>query len=81
MRILRQKLPKLVSAGMPTTQNYLSGFLPAGLVSAVAAMSFQEHFESMQKGILQFSDVAYFVILIVGWVAACTVVLDERKAS
>jgi ABC-2 type transport system permease protein len=71
----------LVYAGMPTTQNYLSGFLPAGLVSAVAAMSFQEHFESMQKGILQFSDVAYFVILIVGWVAACTVVLDERKAS
>lgn len=71
----------LVYAGMPTTQGSLSGFLPAGLVSAVAALSFQEHFESMQKGILQFSDVAYFVILIVGWIAACTVVLDERKAS
>jgi len=71
----------LVFAGMPTTLNYLSSFLPAGLVSAIEGMSFQEHFESMQKGILQFKDLAYFVILIVGWIAACTIILDERKAS
>jgi ABC-2 type transport system permease protein len=71
----------LVFAGMPTTLNYLSSFLPAGLVSAVAGMSLQEHFESMQKGILQFKDLAYFVLLIAGWIAACTIILDERKAS
>ena len=71
----------LVFAGMPTTLNYLSSFLPAGLVSAVAGLSIQEHFESMQKGILQFKDLAYFVALIAGWIAACTVILDERKAS
>ena len=71
----------LVFAGMPTTLNYLSGFLPAGLVSAVEGMSFQIHFESIQKGKLEFKDVAYFVLLIIGWVAACTIVLDERKAS
>jgi ABC-2 type transport system permease protein len=71
----------LVFAGMPTTVNYLSSFLPAGLVSAIESLSFQEHFESVQKGILQFKDMAYFVILIAGWIAACTVILDERKAS
>jgi len=71
----------LVFAGMPTTLNYLSSFLPGGLVSAIEGLSFQEHFESIQKGILQFKDVAYFVILIAGWIAACTVILDERKAS
>lgn len=71
----------LVCAGMPTTVNFLSSFLPAGLVTAIAALSFQEHFELMQKGILQFKDIAYFVILIAGWIAACTVILDERKAS
>jgi ABC-2 type transport system permease protein len=71
----------LVFAGMPTTQNYLSTFLPAGLVSAVEGMSFQTHFDSMQKGVLQFRDLAYFILLIAGWVAACAVVLDERKAS
>jgi ABC-2 type transport system permease protein len=71
----------LFCAGLPTVLNFLSSFIPAGLVSAIEGMSFQQHFESMQKGILQFSDLAYFVILIAGWIAACTIILDERKAS
>ena len=71
----------LVFAGRPTTLNYLSTFFPAGLVSAVETMSFQTHFESLQKGVLEFKDISYFVLLIVGWIAASTIVLDERKAS
>jgi ABC-type uncharacterized transport system involved in gliding motility auxiliary subunit/ABC-type transport system involved in multi-copper enzyme maturation permease subunit len=69
----------LVFAGMPTTMNYLSTFLPAGAVTAISKMSFQEHFDSIQMGVLQFKDVAYFVILIAGWVGACIVALDENK--
>ena len=71
----------LVFAGVPTTMNYLSTFLPAGLVTAVENMSFETHFESIQKGVLEFRDVSYFLFLIVGWVAACAVVLEERKAG
>ena len=70
----------LVYAGYPTTLNYLSSFLPAGLVEAVGAMSCLTHFDSMQRGMLRFGDLSYFVLLIIGWMAACTVVLDERKA-
>jgi len=70
----------LVFAGMPSTLSYLSTFLPIGLVSAIEGMSFQTHFESIQKGLLWFGDLSYFVLLIVGWIAACTIVLDERKA-
>ena len=71
----------LIFAGVPTTMNYLSTFLPAGLVSAIETMSFELHFESIQKGVLEFRDVSYFILLIIGWVAACTVVLEERKAG
>jgi len=71
----------LVFAGMPTTMNYLSTFLPSGLVSAIENMSFQAHFESIQKGVLEFKDFSYFVLLIVGWIAASSVMLGERKAS
>jgi ABC-2 type transport system permease protein len=71
----------LVFAGMPTTMNYLLTFLPSGAVNAISLMSFQEHFESMQRGVLKFSDLSYFVILIAGWIAACGIVLDERKAG
>jgi len=70
----------LVYAGMPTTQRFLS-FLPAGLVAAIANMSFQNHFDSIQTGVLELRDLSYFVLLIVGWIAACTIILDERKAS
>ncbi len=70
----------LVFAGMPTTLSYVSTFLPAGLVSAIESMSFQIHFESIQRGVLKFEDLSYFILLIVGWIAACSIVLDERKA-
>jgi ABC-2 type transport system permease protein len=70
----------LVFAGMPTTMSYLSTFLPAGLVSAIGTISFQTHFESIQKGVLEFRDISYFIILIVGWVAANAVILEERMA-
>ncbi len=71
----------LVFAGMPTTMSYLSTFLPAGLTSAIESMSFQGHFESIQRGVVEFKDISYFLLLIVGWIAACTIVLEERKAS
>ena len=70
----------LVFAGMPTTLNYFSTFLPAGLVTAIESMSFQVHFDSIQRGVLKFGDLSYFVLLIAGWLAACTIMLDERKA-
>ncbi len=70
----------LVFAGMPTTLNFVSTFLPAGMVSAIENMSFQTHFESIQRGVLKFKDLSYFILLIVGWIAACSIVLDDRKA-
>jgi ABC-2 type transport system permease protein len=71
----------LVFAGMPTTLSYASTFLPAGLVSSIESMSFQTHFESIQRGVLKFGDLSYFVLLIIGWIIACGIVLDERKAK
>jgi len=71
----------LVFAGMPTTLNYLSTFLPAGFLSAVEGMSFQSHFESLQRGVIEFKDISYFVLLIVGWLVGAALILDERKAG
>jgi ABC-2 type transport system permease protein len=71
----------LVYAGMPTTLNYLSTFLPAGFVAVVEKISFLTHFESIQRGVVEFTDLSYFVLLMAGFIAACGIVLDERKAS
>ncbi len=71
----------LVFAGMPTTMDYLSTIFPAGLVSAISSMSFQEHFESIQRGVVDFKDLSYFVLLMVGWLTAASLILNERKAG
>jgi len=71
----------LVYAGMSTTVNYLSTFLPGGMLKVVEGVSLQTHFESIQRGVLEFKDLSYFVLLIGGWVVGCCVVLDERKAG
>ena len=71
----------LVYAGMPTTINYLSGLLPATVLAMVEQLSFLTHFESVQKGVLELKDVLYFMILIIGWIWACTIMLNERKTS
>lgn len=71
----------LVFAGMPTTMNYLSTFLPAGLVAAIETFCLQTHYDSIQRGVLQFSDLSYFILLIAGWTAAGVVALEERMAA
>jgi ABC-2 type transport system permease protein len=71
----------LIYAGMPTTISYLSSILPSGMLGIVESLSFQTHFDSILKGIIEFKDIAYFLILIVGWISACSIILNERKAS
>lgn len=71
----------LIFASMPTTMDYLSTFLPGGFVTAVENVSFLSHFESIQKGVLEFKDLSYFVLLIVGFLAGSSIVLDERRAG
>jgi ABC-2 type transport system permease protein len=71
----------LVFAGNPTTLNYLAETVSPATVGVVENLSFQTHFESMMRGVVEFKDIAYFVILIAAWVYACTLILEERKAN
>jgi ABC-2 type transport system permease protein len=70
-----------VYAGNPSTLNYLSTTFSPAVVGAMENLSLQIHYEAVMRGVVEFKDVAYFVILIAGWVYACTLILEERKAS
>jgi ABC-2 type transport system permease protein len=71
----------LVFAGNPTTLDYLASTVSPVMVNVVENLSFQAHFESITRGVVEFKDIAYFVILITAWISACMVILEERKAS
>ena len=61
--------------------NYLAGFLPSGFVAAVERLSSQSRFESIQRGVIELRDVAFFVLLAAGWLWANVVALRERMAA
>ena len=71
----------LYSIGLPTSVDFMAGLLPTSLVSAISNLSFQNHFESMQRGVVKLSDLTFFILVVVGWVWACCVILEERKAA
>ena len=68
-------------AGSPSVLDYLSKFTPAGLVRAAQGLSFQSRFESMQRGVIELSDLVFFVGLGAGWLWANIVVLKARTAA
>ena len=70
-----------VSAGSPTVMAYAGHFLPNGLVKAVESLSMQSRFESIQRGVLEVRDVAFFVLLAAGALWANVVMLEGRRTA
>ena len=67
--------------GSPSAMNYMAGFLPAGVVEAAESLSFQSRFESIQRGVLELRDLAFFVLLAAGCLWANIIALRERVAA
>lgn len=70
-----------VFAGHPSTLNYIASMLSPATADVFEILSFQNHFDSMMRGVIVLKDVAYFLILTAAWIYACMIILEERKAS
>jgi ABC-2 type transport system permease protein len=68
-------------AGYPLVQEAAQAWLPAAVTDAIAQLSFLTHFDAISRGQLDFRDIAFFVITIVAWLTACTLVVDQKKAD
>lgn len=68
-------------ASSPSAMEYLARFLPVRMVEIVESLSFQLHFESMTRGVVELRDVSFFVLLAAGWLGATVVTLKERMAA
>ena len=62
-------------------QDLLSGVMPQWLVDGLASLSFQAHFESIMKGVIDLRDLVYFALLIGMCLYANTIVLELKKAD
>jgi len=70
-----------VLAGYPLVLDAVSAIAPEFLVETISGFSFLAHFTAISKGVIQVSDLVYFVSLIVFWLFANAVVIDLRKAN
>lgn len=71
----------LVICGFPMVLTSFKGWAPGLVVDAVANLSFLTHYEAISKGVLDFGDVVYFLLMIAGGLAATAVVIDRKKAG
>jgi hypothetical protein len=44
-------------------------------------MSFVVHFESIRRGVVEFGDISFYILIIVCWLACTCIVLDAGKDS
>ena len=67
-------------AGTPPVLELASHVLPGFGLKFVEAHSLQFHFDSMERGVLEFNDLVFYLGMIMAWLAACIFILDYQKA-
>jgi len=71
----------LLLSGWPPVTDIFVKWAPGWVVDAVAAFSFMPHFESVQRGVIDVRDLAYYLSIIVFMTATTHVVLENRKSA
>jgi ABC-2 type transport system permease protein len=71
----------LVLAGWPPVTDALSGWAPLWLLDVVSGFSFMPHFASMERGVLDLRDLAYYLSVIFLMLFANGVILQNRRAA
>jgi ABC-2 type transport system permease protein len=69
----------LILAGLDVVQDFFNGWSRA-VADAVASVSFLTHFISIQRGMIQLSDLIFFISLIAGWLSASVIILEMNRA-
>lgn len=67
--------------GYDIVLSVLSGWLPQRLIDALASLSFNTHFQSIIKGVIDLRDLFYFALVIGVFLVANAIILDMKKAS
>jgi ABC-2 type transport system permease protein len=68
-------------SGLDLVQNSLRAWTPAFFSSAVSSMSFLSHFEHITRGVLDLPTLIFFFSMIIFWLFATAVAIDQKKAQ
>ncbi len=68
-------------SGLPMVLDLFTGWAPEGITLAVANFSFLIHFGNLQKGVVSFADVFYFIAVIAFWLWVNRVVVESKREA
>lgn len=71
----------LLLAGWEPITGFFVRWAPDWLVRTIASFSFMPHYDSMQRGVIDLQDIAYYVSVIALMIFATHIVLDNRKSA
>jgi ABC-2 type transport system permease protein len=71
----------LTVAGTTTVLGLFRGWAPDGITDAVAAASIFGHFTAITRGVVDLRDIAYFLSLMLAFLAANAILVDLKKAD
>jgi ABC-2 type transport system permease protein len=68
-------------ADSPSATEFVADHLSSRFADVMELLSFRARFESIQRGVMELRDLAFFVLLAAGWLWANIVLLEERKGA
>ncbi|MDC0159027.1 ABC transporter permease [Rhodospirillaceae bacterium] len=71
----------LTLTGSPVILDFFSAWASADIVQAVGNFGFLPHFQSIQRGVIDFRDIIFFGSIIIIALIANAVIIDWRKAT
>lgn len=71
----------LILLGFDPVMNTFTKFLPQALANSVINLSFPYHYEAIQRGVFDFSDLVFFASLIALSLYSGIIIIDRKKAE
>jgi ABC-2 type transport system permease protein len=71
----------LLIVGFPPVTDWMGSWMWQWLIEGIVSLSFLTHFENITKGVLDLRDILYYLLVIVFFLLASTVVLEARKSK
>ena len=71
----------LLMAGSPPVLEFVSTFSPKYFVDIFESLSILNHFDSMERGVLNLSNLWFFVVSMACWLYGNIILLNENKAN
>jgi ABC-2 type transport system permease protein len=68
-------------SGLDLVQNALRAWTPAFFANAISSMSFLSHFQQIARGVVSLPTLIFFFSMIVFWLFATVIAIDQKKAQ